>query len=593
MASTNRRSSHPVHPWRPLLALFVAIAAMVGGMAASGSWVPKLGLDLRGGTTITLTASNSTGGGQVDKASLEQARTILQQRVDSLGVGESEVTTANNNQITVSVPNVSQDRLRDMVGQTALLNFRVVYYAEPIAVPAATPSPGATPQAGSGSTAPQASVVPQASTTPKANNLPTAPAAPAKPSVAPSPYPSVAGKGVPQDKALTWQPDQQAVANFAAYHCGDPVNDVADQPLMTCDREGTAKYLLGPTVVSGQQVQTASAGIPQGQLQWVVTMDFNSEGARLFADATAQLAQGVPTKQFAIVLDGRVVSAPQVNEVIPNGRAQIDGGSQGFTQESAQSLASVLKYGALPLALTIDSVDTVSPVLGGEQLRGALIAGLLGLILVAAFAVAMYRTLSWIVIATIALAAVMTYSLMVLLGQGLGVATNLPGVAGAIVGIGVTADSFIIFFERIKDEVRSGRTIRSAVESGWEKARGTILISDGVQLLSALVLFILSIGAVRGFAFILGLATIIDLVVTFLFTKPVMTLLMRTRYFGEGRRGSGLEPASIGVERLPTSRRRPRDAAPATSRVATSSPVASAPVASAPVTNSVPTTEEA
>ena len=559
MATTNRRSSAAqVRPWRPLLILFLLIAAMFGTMAATKTWVPKLGLDLRGGTTITLTASNTTGGGQVDKDSLEQARTILQQRVDSLGVGESQVTTANNNQITVSVPNVSQDRLRDMVGQTALLNFRAVYYSEPVAATPAEPgtSPGASP-----------SGAPEASPAVPGNNLPgaaaaAAPTAAARPTLAPSPYPTVAGKGIPQDQALTWQPDEQAVANFYAHNCGDPLNDVADQPLITCDREGAVKYLLGPTVVSGNQVKTASAGIPQGQLQWVVTMDFDPAGAQLFADATTQLAQGVPSKQFAIVLDGLVVSAPQVNEPIPNGRAQIDGGSIGFTQESAQSLASVLKYGALPLALTIDSVDTVSPILGGEQLQGALIAGLLGLVLVAIFAKVVSRTVSWVVIATIVLAAAMTYALMVLLGQSLGVATNLPGVAGAIVGIGVTADSFIIYFERIKDEVRAGRTIRSAVESGWVKARGTILISDGVQLLSAVVLFILSIGAVRGFAFILGLATIIDIVVTFLFTKPVMTLLVRTRYFGEGRRGSGLEPSTIGVERLPSSRRRTRTTTP-------------------------------
>ncbi|MEA5153558.1 MAG: protein translocase subunit SecD [Raineyella sp.] len=552
MATKSVRSAQPVHPWRPLLVIILVIVAVFGTMAGMNTWLPKLGLDLRGGTTITLTAANTSGAGQVDKSSLEQARTIIQQRVDSLGVGESQVTTSGNDQITVSVPNVSQDRLRDMVGQTALLNFRVVYYGQTVTVPSAAPSASPTPQAESGP-----------STQPRGNNLPTAPAttAAATPTMSPSAYPSVAGQGTAQDKALSWQPTEQDFANFQAYSCGQPVNDVADQPLMTCDREGTTKYLLGPTVVSGNQVTTASAGIPQNQLQWVVTLEFDQAGARLFADATAQLAQGVPSKQFAIVLDGKVVSAPQVNEAIPNGRAQIDGGSTGFTQEAAQNLASVLKYGALPLSLSIDSVDTVSPVLGGEQLQGALIAGALGLVLVAAFAVAVYRNLSWVVLATIVLASALTYGLMVLLGQGLGVALNLPGVAGAIVGIGVTADSFIIFFERIKDEVRSGRTLRSSVESGWVKARGTILISDGVQLLSAVVLFILSIGAVRGFAFILGLTTVIDIVITFLFTKPIMTMLMRTRYYGEGRRGSGVEPALIGVDSLPIRRRRDRSAA--------------------------------
>lgn len=556
MATKSGRSTQPVHPWRPLLVVVVVLAAVYGTMAGMGSWLPKLGLDLRGGTTITLTAANTTGSGQVDRSSLEQARTIIQQRVDSLGVGESQVTTSGSNQITVSVPNVSQDRLRDMVGQTALLNFRVVYYGQTVTAPSASPSAEATPQAGSGST-------PQASTSPQGNNLPTAPAATAAatPTLSPSAYPTASGSGTTQDKALAWQPTEQDFANFQAYSCGQPVNDVADQPLMTCDRDGTTKYLLGPTVVSGNQVTTASAGIPQNQLQWVVTLEFDQTGAQLFSDATTQLAQGVPSKQFAIVLDGKVVSAPQVNEAIPNGRAQIDGGSTGFTQEAAQSLASVLKYGALPLSLSIDSVDTVSPVLGGEQLQGALIAGALGLVLVAAFAIAIYRSLSWVVMATILLAIALTYGLMVLLGQGLGVALNLPGVAGAIVGIGVTADSFIIFFERIKDEVRAGRTLRSSVESGWLKARGTILISDGVQLLSALVLFILSIGTVRGFAFILGLTTIIDIVITFLFTKPMMTLLMRTRYYGEGRRGSGLEPTLIGVDSLPIRRRRARSGA--------------------------------
>ena len=574
MTTTKKRrtSTAHVHPWRPLLGLLLLIAAMAGTMAATGTWVPKLGLDLRGGTTITLTASNTTGGGQVDRESLEQARTILQQRVDSLGVGESEVTTANNNQITVSVPNVSEDRLRDMVGQTALLNFRVVYYAEAVAPPAST-DPSAQPE---GEAAAEPAPVPEGETAPQpipapeaANDLPTAPVPAVEtegsaPTLAPSPYPTEAGQGIPQDQALGWQPDEQAVANFYAHTCDAPVGDVSDQPLVTCDREGTAKYLLGPTVVSGQQVTNANAGIPQGQLQWVVTMDFDSQGARLFADATTQLSQGVPSQQFAIVLDGLVVSAPQVNEPIPSGQAQIDGGSVGFTQESAQSLASVLKYGALPLALSIDSVDTVSPVLGGEQLRGALIAGALGMLLVAGFAVAIYRALSGVVVAMILLAAALTYGLLVLLGQSIGVATNLPGVAGAVVGIGMVADSFIIFFERIKDEVRAGRTVRSAVEVGWQRVRGTILISDGVQLLSAVVLFVLSIGAVRGFAFILGLATILDIAVTFWFAKPIMSLLVRTRYFGEGRRWSGLEPASIGVERLPIRGRRPAATAPTT-----------------------------
>jgi preprotein translocase subunit SecD len=261
-----------------------------------------------------------------------------------------------------------------------------------------------------------------------------------------------------------------------------------------------------------------------------------------------------PTNQFAIVLDGKVISAPSVNEKIPNGSAEISG---SFSQETANNLANVLKYGALPLAFEVSNVDTVSATLGGDQLSAGLIAGLIGLILVVVYSVVYYRGLAVVVFTSLVVAFGLTYTLIVLLGQSLGLALSLPGLAGAIVAIGVTADSFVIFFERVRDEAREGRSIRTAVETGWDKARRTIVVADAVSLLSAVILFALSIGTVKGFAFTLGLTTAVDLLMIFFFTKPVVSLLARTKFFGQGHRGSGFEAEHLGI----AATRRPRPSA--------------------------------
>jgi preprotein translocase subunit SecD len=551
-------------PGRTLVILLAFVVVLVGLMALSKTWTPKLGLDLRGGTTITLTAANTSGTGAVDPNSLELARTIIQSRVDSLGVGESEVTTSGNRQINVSVPNVQQDRLVQLVGQTAVLRFRAVYAAEQVTPPAtasaapsgtetgaASPAPGQSAQApapsGSASSAPSAS--------PSGNNrpmpgLPTAPPAPS------TPRPTAEGQGTPPDKALDWQPSATDQADFAAFTCGqDGPPDVADQPLISCNQEGTEKYLLGPTLIQGDQLTGANAGIPQNDVQWVVNLTFNSAGSTAFEKATGELATRTdPMNRFAIVLDGDSISAPSVSAAIPGGQAQISG---NFTQASASELANVLKYGALPLAFDVSEVNNVSATLGGEQLRAGIIAGLIGLILVVAFCFLYYRGLGIVVVASLLVAAVITYASMVLLGSSVGFALNLPGIAGAIVAIGVTADSFVIFFERIRDEVRDGRSLRTAVETGWRRARQTILIADAVSMLSALILFILAIGSVKGFAFTLGLTTLIDVLVVFTFTKPLLTLLARTKFFGGGHKLSGLDPNHLGVKALPGTRRRP------------------------------------
>ncbi len=559
------------HPLRVLVGLAIVIAALYTVMGFTHSWTPKLGLDLRGGTTVTLTARNTDNQSAIDPTSLNQAKTIIQQRVDSLGVGESEVSTSGSNQIIVSVPNVSRDDLVARVGQTALLRFRIVYASE-----AATGSTGTTTQPSSvptdqatseASTEPSTSASSEASSQPSSSAtgngrpapmLPTAP--PAPPS---TPLPSVAGQGTDQTTAINWQPTAAQTATFETFTCDPNVAqyypDVADQPLYACDEGGTTKYLLGPTVIEGNQLSNASAGLIQNGVGWQVNLSFNSAAADLFNQTTTVLSQRQsPDNTFGVVLDGKVITTPSVSSPIPGGQAQITG---SFTQESAQNLANQLKYGALPLAFTVSSVDNVSATLGGEQLHAGIVAGIIGLALVVLYCFLYYRGLGIVVISSLVIAAAVTYAAMVLLGASAGFALSLPGIAGAIVAIGVTADSFVIYFERIRDEVREGRSLRSAVETGWRRARQTVLIADAVSMLSALILFILAIGAVKGFAFTLGLTTLIDVLVVFTFTKPVMTLLARTKFFGHGHKLSGLDPNHLGVKRLPGSRSRIRGSA--------------------------------
>ncbi len=541
------------HPARTLIVLAVLVAGLITLMAVSNTWIPKLGLDLRGGTTITLTAENTTGSGTVDPNSLQLARQIIQSRVDSLGVGESEVTTAGERQLIVTVPNVQRDELVRLVGQTAVLRFRPVYAAEQVTPPEPTPTPTGSPTA-------SASVAPQPSQSGNKAPLPALPTAPPQP-------PDKAclpadGKGTPPDKAMDWQPSETCQAAFAEFSCSTPVNDIADRALFACNREKTEKYLLGPTLIEGNQLDTASAGIPQNDVNWVVDLQFGSAGATAFENATRTLAErSDPQNRFAIVLDAVAISAPSVREAIPGGRAQIEG---NFNQKTATELANVLKYGALPLAFDVSEVNNVSATLGGEQLRAGIIAGIIGLGLVVLYCFAYYRGLGIVVVASLAVAGIITFASVVLLGSSVGFALNLPGIAGMIVAIGITADSFVIYFERIRDEVREGRSLRTAVETGWRRARQTILIADGVSMLSALVLFVLAIGSVKGFAFTLGLTTLIDVLVVFMFTKPLVTLLARTKFFGGGHRLSGLDPEHLGVKALPGVRsRRPAAGVPA------------------------------
>ncbi len=301
--------------------------------------------------------------------------------------------------------------------------------------------------------------------------------------------------------------------------------------------------VLSPAVIGGSHVKDANAAVPQNTAQWVVDIELDGEGSDTFDTVTEALtpAQG----RFAVVLDGEVITAPTSNAHITNGTAQISG---SFTQETAVDLANQLKYGALPLPFVVNGVSVEGPTLAGSQLQAGLIAGGIGMVLVLLYGLFYYRGLGLVVMASLGVAAAITYGLVLLLGQAVGFTLTLPGIAGLIVAIGITADSFIVLFERIRDEVRDGKSLRLAVEAGWERARSTILAADAVSFLAAFILFIFAIGVVRGFAFALGLTTLVDILVVFLFTKPLMSVLARTKFFGEGHKLSGLDASHLGIE---------------------------------------------
>jgi preprotein translocase subunit SecD len=357
-------------------------------------------------------------------------------------------------------------------------------------------------------------------------------------------------------------PGDKWLKKFAAYTCpkpGDsakPVADIKDQPLITCDSDGV-KYLLSASMIQGTQLTKAEAGIPAQQVQWVVDLTFDKSARETFANVTRTIAnQTSPItgqqKQFAIVLDGQVISAPVVNSVIPNGQAQISG---DFTQQEAQTLANSLKYGALPLTFTAPSVTEEGPTLAADQLSGGLWAGAIGLLLVIVYCMLYYRGLGLVVVASLAVAGIVTYAVVLAMSQAVNFTLTLPGIAGLIVAVGITADSFIVDFERIRDEMREGRSMRVAVESGWVRARNTCLAADAVSFLAAVVLYIFAIGVVKGFAFALGISTLIDVLVFFMFTKPMVSWLAGFKFFNTGHALSGLSAETIGVDKIASSGR--------------------------------------
>ena len=595
---------------------------MYAGVIAAGSWAPRLGLDLQGGTRITLSASTQGGNGGVTPAKMSEAVNIIRNRVNGTGVTEAEVTTQGGSNIIVEIPGQQRKDIVDEVGKTAQLRFRLVApfadgtpnpvagvdLTQPTTTGSATGSPtgpttgppsgGSTGPSSGGSTSQpsggfngQPSGGSTAQPSGGGTTSPSPPPQPASPSSGSTSKPTH-GSSTPSDGSTTpsggsttapgqvvlppktpiedpesWQPDQaweQAFLTFLCPKSGTTSKYSVDdptQPMLACDDKGQ-KFLLGPAIIEGTQINSANASIPQNQLNWSVQLSFDSSARSTFGRVTTMLddQQGSgPYRggQFAIVLDSQVISYAGVNEPILNGSAEITG---NFDQQSAQSLANSLKYGALPLTFRTESVEEEGPELASDQLRAGIIAGIIGLLLVVAYCLMYYRGLGLVVISSLIVAGGITYALVLLLGSWIGFTLTLPGIAGLIVAIGITADSFIVYFERLRDEVRGGRTLRTAVEAGWVRARLTILAADTVSFLAALVLYIFAIGVVKGFAFALGLTTLVDVVIVFLFTKPVVTLLARTKFFGDGHRFSGLDSKHLGVDRLPALRGRRRPA---------------------------------
>jgi preprotein translocase subunit SecD len=566
-----------VRPLLGLVAVIIAIYAIIGAGVQFGSnkhWTPQLGLDLEGGTQIVLTPVLE-GGQKVTSQTLVQAVDIIRARIDGSGVGEAEVTTEGGQNVVVAVPGTMTERQRNLIKQSSQLRFRPVLKeaaASPSAVPSSTPTGAATPTTGSssaatptGTSSPAVSSTASPTSSSQQRGLPQAllkgstttptstPSATSSPSGSATSQPSSSGTPTDASDPAWITPELQQ--KFAALDCSNTTalqggTDDPDKPLVTCASDGGLKYILGPVVLSGTDIKDASAGLqalPGGGTSnaWAINLTFNGHGAKIFRDLSSKLINlPSPRNQFASVLDGLVLSSPYFSGVIPNGQAEISG---NFTQQSAQALANQLKYGALPISFHVQTEEQISPLLGAEQLQRGLLAGLIGLALVVVYSLLQYQALGSVTIASLGVAAILTYGAIVLLGQVQGFRLSLAGVTGVIVSIGITADSFIVYFERVRDEVRDGRTLRAAVETGWKRAKRTILAADSINFLAAVVLYILAAGGVRGFAYTLGLTTIIDVVVVFLFTHPVLTRLASTKFFGEGHRFSGLDPERLGA----------------------------------------------
>jgi len=539
---------------RTLVVLAIAIAALFGTIVAGTQFskatlVPKLALDLEGGTQIILTPVLDTGA-TVSDTTITEAIRIMRQRVDSSGVSEAQITSQGGRNIVVGIPGKPDQATLDLVRKSAQMRFRAVLG---VAAPDAK-SATATPSASATATAkPSAGATPTAK--PSAVATPTAsPSAVATPTAAPTTQSTdLPAKPTSASDPAYLTPGLMAV--FDGLDCTKPENrrgggaDDPARPLVACDPTGTQKFLLGPVELEGKDLSSADSGLkmgPNGVVtnEWVVNLQFTGAGAKKFGAITTRMKPATPPfNQFGIVLDGLVISAPAVNDPILNGQAEISGGN--ITRTSAATLANQLSFGALPLTFSVQSEEQISATLGAEQLQRGLLAGLIGLVLVVIYSMLQYRTLGLVTVASLVIAGTITYGLITLLSWTQGYRLSLPGVAGIIVSIGITADSFIVFFERVRDELREGRTLLAAIEQGWERARRTILAADGVNFLAAVVLYFLGVGGVRGFAYTLGLTTIVDLVVVFTFTHPVLRLLARTPFFAEGHKFSGLDPNQL------------------------------------------------
>ncbi|MFI5892785.1 protein translocase subunit SecD [Actinoplanes sp. NPDC051513] len=603
-----------MHPGRQLGVLglvFVVLYLLVffaGG--AKGSFTdrlhPKLGLDLVGGTQATYIAS--VQGGQVpSKESMEQAKNIIENRVNALGVSEAEVVVQGDRNIVVSLAGKADDQLKDL-SQAAQMRFRLVIGATGDVASTALnpPSPSAAPSA-SGSAKPSTSASAPAgnASAPAANASPStggqgggevvkAPSPSTTPSATPSATPAATSTAaVPGQEevsvadvqkkvgATAWAAAEKltapvdlstdtkaglAYASFAKLS-GAEVNALTPQmqynvPTISCaqldarpngaiddvNKQATVCYqggkvLLDKAPVVGDDISKASPQLDQQNGQWVVSLDFKSEGSTKWANLTRQAYNATSSDPcytaatamygsiehcaVAVVLDKTVISAPQIQGVL-TGTSQITG---QFTAVSAKQLADQLNFGALPVTFTSGPAQTVSATLGVQQLKAGLLAAAIGMLLVAVYAFFYYRLLGSVIFLSLMLSGLLTFGALVFLGRTVGFTLTLAGIAGFIVSLGVAADSFVIYFERLKDEIHEGRTPRSAVPRAWARARRTIISANTITIMAAVVLYIVSIGAVQGFAFALGLSTVLDLLVVFLFRHPIMTMFANTKAF--------------------------------------------------------------
>ncbi|MEV5822131.1 protein translocase subunit SecD [Micromonospora harpali] len=563
---------------------------------------PRLGLDLVGGTRMTLEATNSLDGKPPTAENLEEARQIIENRVNAYGVAEAEVVTEGNRNIVISLPGENRD-LTD-VGSAAELRFRKVLKAADGSGAAAAPAPTPTPApSGSASPAPSGSAKPSGSASPsgaKATASPSAggqgggapaPSASATPSPSASAAPSSSASAEPvpagveeQRKAVeqkvgaaAWQaasglqapadltadpsladklkpfgalsPREVAVLpaemqfNVPTITCAQldqrPPASIKDekQKAVACE-DGVQKYLLDVAKVLGTDVGDANAVLDQTS-SWVVSLDFKGDGQQKWTDLTReafnnegqacdQTALGQDGKcRVAVVLDNKVVSSPEIQGVL-TGDSQITG---SFDNKTANALAGQLRYGALPVTFEAQEQQNVTATLGASHLRAGLLAAGIGMLLVIIYSFFYYRLLGSVIFLSLVLSGLLVFGALVVLGRQIGFTLTLAGIAGMIVSLGVAADSFVIYFERLKDEIREGRSPRSAVPRAWIRARRTIISANAITIMSAVVLYIVSVGAVKGFAFALGLATVLDLVVVFLFRHPIMTMFARTRAF--------------------------------------------------------------
>lgn len=532
--------------WSVIIVVGIAVVALGWTLAVGNK--PFLGLDLQGGVSVVLTPTSQT-----DSDTLNQAKAIIDQRVNALGIAEPEITTQGNNLI-VQIPGVKdKDRALELVGQTAELQFRpVLAVGDPNAD--ATPTdttPTDGPTDGSGTTDSTAAVTSDSSST----------------TVADSPTSSEVGMGLTEGESAagiqtpdtvtdtgssdTSSPDTSSPDPTAATTdtttgqstaspqdlCTEGVPAEQNQPDQTvvlpeCNRETNeieAIYQLGPVLLTGDSLETARASIPQGQ--WVVGPVFRegADGIDKFNAAAGQCyskAATCPTGQLAIVLDSRVISAPSINEAtFQRDQIQISG---NFTERSARDLATVLKYGALPVELQQQQAQIVSATLGRDALHAGLWAGLVGFILVAAYMIFFYRILGVLAIAKLAVEMALLWAIISWLGQSQGLALTLAGVTGLIVSIGVSVDSNVVYYEHLKEDVRNGRTIRSATDKSFTTSFRTILAADMASLIGAGLLWWLTIGPVRGFALFLALSTILDLICSYFFMRPAVKLVTQT-----------------------------------------------------------------